>query len=280
MLDRRRARIPDRLWQALFYVLSGGGKRVRPALLLACFDACGGEEEDRRAMPAAMAVDCIHTYSLIHDDLPCMDDDDMRRGQPACHRRFDEATAVLAGDALQALAFELICDCEVPDAVRVALVRGLARAAGGQGMVGGQMLDMEAEGAAAIDLPQVEHIHLHKTGALLRFCCEAGALLAGADEERRRGCIRFGEAVGLLFQIVDDLLDVTATSAALGKRAGKDAARGKATSVALLGVDGARERAREMAALAADACRTLEEGRPGSATALMELTDYLLHRGS
>ncbi len=280
MMEQRRDRVPDRLWQAMCHSLLAGGKRVRPALVLGCFEACGGRDV-ACAMPAALAVDCLHTYSLIHDDLPCMDDDDLRRGRPTCHRQFDEATAVLAADALHSLSFALLTECPTGDEVRVALCRSLALAAGCQGMVGGQMLDMEAEGTGVCALAQVERIHLHKTGALLRFSCEAGALLAGADDEDRRRCVRFGEAIGLLFQIVDDLLDVTATRAELGKSAGKDVEQDKATYVSVLGVDGARERAREMADLALQACDGLRgEGADGGAAFLRQLTEYILNRGS
>ncbi len=282
IMARYQPSVPDRLWQAMRYSLLAGGKRVRPALLLACFDLCGGGDR-AKAMPAALAIDAMHTYSLIHDDLPCMDDDDLRRGHPTCHRKFDEATAVLAGDALQALSFSLLLEVDASDSVKAQLCRKLAQAAGCQGMVGGQMLDMEAERWSVEGLLQVERIHLHKTGALLRFSCDAGALLAGADATQQHHCIRFGEAIGLLFQIVDDLLDATASSSALGKSAGKDAAQQKATYVSLLGVEGARERAEEMASIALEACDALAAtvaDHNRDATPLRQLTEYILHRGS
>jgi len=284
MMDRYQRVVPNRLWQAMRYSLLAGGKRVRPALLLACFDLCGGGNWTH-AMPAALAIDCLHTYSLIHDDLPCMDDDDLRRGQPTCHRQFDEATAVLAADALQSLSFSLLTEVEASDATKVALCKNLAIAAGCQGMVGGQALDMEADSQSVHELLQVERIHLHKTGALLRFSCDAGALLAGANADQQHHCIRFGESIGLLFQIVDDLLDATASSSALGKSAGKDAKQNKATYISVLGVDGTRERAQEMADLALQACDALDATLNKTATGanstapLRQLTQYILHRG-
>jgi len=274
MLDARSAATPQRLLDAMRYSLLAGGKRIRPALLLECYAACGGGEP-QRAMPAALAIECIHTYSLIHDDLPCMDDDDLRRGKPTCHKQFDEATAVLAADALQALAFELIAEANLDAALRCRLTATLAVAAGCRGMVGGQLLDMQAEQNPEIGLLDVERIHLHKTGALLRWCCEAGALLAGADRDKLAACSRYGKAVGLLFQIADDILDVTASSAALGKSAGKDVAQQKATYVSLLGLSRARELASEMHELAIHACAPL-----GDAGAHLEaLVHYIQERG-
>ncbi|MDX8402194.1 MAG: polyprenyl synthetase family protein, partial [Mariprofundaceae bacterium] len=242
LLAERAQAIPERLLAAMRHSLLGGGKRVRPALVLECSAVCGGSLD--AAMPLALAVECMHTYSLIHDDLPCMDDDDLRRGRPTCHRAFDEATAVLAGDALQALAFELACGVAVAEAAAIA--QSLAVAAGARGMVGGQMLDIEAEAGGDLDWPHIERIHVHKTGALIRWCCEAGARVAGADPATVRALVRYGEAVGLLFQIADDILDATASTEALGKSAGKDARQRKATSVTLLGIARAHEMAAEM----------------------------------
>jgi len=273
MLARHRTGTPARLWQSMRYSLLAGGKRIRPALMRECFEACGGESD---IMPAMLGVECMHTYSLIHDDLPCMDDDDLRRGQPTCHRQFDEATAILAGDALQALAFELTLETECPDALRAELARMLAAAAGARGMAGGQILDMEAENEPPADVLAIERIHVHKTGALIRYCCEAGARLAGADAAHVDACARYGKAVGLLFQIADDILDATESSETLGKSAGKDAAQHKATYVSLLGLDGARETAREMHDLAIEAITTLgEAGQP-----LAALADFILERRS
>ena len=275
ILDARTAVVPERLLEAMRYSLLAGGKRIRPALLLECYAACGGKRP-AVAMPAALAIECIHTYSLIHDDLPCMDDDDMRRGNPTCHRRFDEATAVLAADALQTLAFELIAQSDADAELRCRLLHSLALAAGCQGMVGGQMLDMQAEsGSEGMDMLAVERIHLHKTGALLRWSCEAGAMLAGADAGALEACSRYGKAVGLLFQIADDILDVTASSAELGKSAGKDMAQNKATYVSVLGLQRARELADEMQELAISACRPM--GR--RAEHLQSLVHYIQERG-
>jgi len=203
------------------------------------------------ALPAAAAIECIHAYSLIHDDLPCMDDDDLRRGQPTVHRKWDEATAVLAGDALQALAFELLVTADCPAAAKVALVATLARAAGVRGMVGGQARDIAAETAATpLTLPQIERLQAGKTGALITWAACAGPRMAGADEGPLRA---YGDALGLAFQIADDILDVTGDAATVGKATGKDAAAGKATFVSLLGLDAARRRADALVQAACDA---------------------------
>ena len=278
MLAARASVVADILLEAMSYSLLAGGKRVRPGLLLETYRVCGGEDL-QRVMPAALAIECIHTYSLIHDDLPCMDDDDLRRGNPTCHKQFDEATAILAGDALQALAFELVAGMDVEAELRCELLRTLAIASGCQGMVGGQVLDMQAEFDAAagkhMELLQVERIHLHKTGALLHWCCEAGARLAGANATELDACSRYGKAVGLLFQIADDILDVTASSADLGKSAGKDAEQHKATYVSLLGLQRSRELADEMRDMALDACHPLA----GEGVPLKSLAHYILERG-
>jgi len=273
-LDQRAQTVPATLLEAMRYSLLAGGKRIRPALLLECFAACGGKERDA-AMPAAASIECLHTYSLIHDDLPCMDDDDLRRGMPTCHKKFDEATAVLAADALQALSFELLTELATSPETRVELVRRLAIAAGAQGMVGGQQLDIEGDGQRIDDVLLVERIHLHKTGALLCYACEAGAILAAANAEQLDACSRYGKAVGLLFQVADDILDATADDAALGKTAGKDAAQNKATYVSVLGLQKARELADEMRDLAIEALAPLGK----RAEHLRQLADYILERG-
>ena len=256
LLASRRNTIASSLWEAMSYSLLAGGKRIRPALIMECFKACGGQNSET-IMAAAMSIECMHTYSLIHDDLPCMDDDDLRRGMPTCHKKFDEATAILAADALQALSFELLAELPQKAETRVELIKRLAVASGAQGMVGGQMLDMEADAGGVNGVLEVERIHLHKTGALLCYCCEAGALLADADEEKLAACSRYGKAVGLLFQIADDILDATATSAELGKSAGKDEAQNKATYVSQVGLEKARELAEEMRDIALEACKPL-----------------------
>lgn len=278
MLEARASVVEKRLLAAMRYSLLAGGKRVRPALLLECYLACGGKDLERM-LPAAMAIECMHTYSLIHDDLPSMDDDDLRRGMPTCHRQFDEATAILAGDALQALAFELLAEMDVPEGIRISLMQKLAVAAGCQGMVGGQMMDMIAGVGAdnddVDDILSVERIHLHKTGALLSWCCEAGATLAMASAQEQDHCARYGRAVGLLFQIADDILDATASSSALGKSAGKDEVQNKMTYVSILGITRARELADEMHELAVESCRQMGE----RGERLRTLADYIKERG-
>ncbi len=275
-LDARAPAVPEQLLAAMRYSLLAGGKRVRPALVLEVYLACGGEQPDD-AMPAALAIECMHTYSLIHDDLPCMDNDDLRRGMPTCHKKFDVATAVLAGDALQALSFALLTQADWDESLVVALSRKMALAAGCQGMVGGQMMDMLEESSAVktSEILAVERIHVHKTGALICWCCEAGALLAGAERNIQDACVRYGKAVGLLFQIADDILDATASSEALGKSAGKDAEQHKATYVSILGLERARELAGEMCDLALEACEPLAE----RGEHLRELAHYILERG-
>jgi len=274
-LTQRRAVVPARLIDAMQYSLLAGGKRVRPSLVLTCFEACGGSDMSL-PMPAAVSIESMHTYSLIHDDLPCMDDDDLRRGKPTCHKQFDEETAVLAADALQALSFELLADLNVDAEVRVQLIKDMGIASGCQGMVGGQMMDILAENKAVDSVLEVERIHLHKTGELLRWSCEAGARLAKAEPEQFEACSRYGKAVGLLFQIADDILDTTATSEVLGKSAGKDEAQNKATYVSVLGVPKARELADEMCELALEACSSLD-GSGGQK--LRDLAVYILKRG-
>ncbi len=274
VMAERQHVVEPRLWDAMSYALLAGGKRVRPALVLACFKACGGTDESL-AMPAAVSIECMHTYSLIHDDLPCMDDDDLRRGNPTCHKKFDEATAVLAADALQTLSFELLTDMGASADTSLTLLRRLAIASGAQGMVGGQMMDMRAEAAGVHSVLEVERIHLHKTGALIRYSCEAGALLAGASEKELHACSRYGEAVGLLFQIADDILDATATSEDLGKSAGKDEAQNKATYVSIEGLQRARELAENLRSIARKACDDL----PHQGEDLHALADYILERG-
>jgi len=227
-----------------------GGKRLRGFLVLEGARMLGVPEAS--AIPAAAAIEALHAYSLIHDDLPCMDDDALRRGLPTVHVKWDEATAVLAGDALQTLAFELLCDPALGSAdVRLALVAGLAKASGIDGMVLGQALDIAAETSGTLTLDQITALQAGKTGALIGFAAEAGAVIAGAD----RGPLRaYAAALGLAFQIADDILDVTGDAAKTGKAVGKDADAGKATFVSLLGLDGARARA---VALVDQACAHL-----------------------
>jgi farnesyl diphosphate synthase len=231
-----------RLYEAMRYASVGGGKRLRPLLVVA---ACGLFHVDRqRALRVGLAVECIHVYSLIHDDLPCMDDDDLRRGKPTIHRAYDECTAVLAGDCLHALAFEVLADEATHEDpfVRSELVLELARASGPGGMAGGQMMDLMA-GEMELDLPTVTRLQQLKTGALIGFCLEAGAIMGRVPPEGRTSLRGYARDVGLAFQIADDLLDVEGEEAKTGKRVGKDGAAGKETFVSLLGVDRARQQA-------------------------------------
>ena len=243
--DAIRTRCPERLGRAMAYSLMAGGKRLRPVLCLLAAEACGGAAE--AALPAACALEMVHTYSLIHDDLPAMDDDDLRRGRPTCHKAFDEATAILAGDGLLTLAFEVVARHVRPAEAAVACTRILAEAAGPEGMVGGQMADLQAEGRDDATLDALEFIHRRKTGALLRAALRMGGIVAGADETSLRALDTYGRAVGLAFQIIDDLLDVQGDEAKLGKRVNKDSQLGKWTYPGLLGIEGSRQRARQLA---------------------------------
>ena len=244
---------PQTLSRAVRYSLFAGGKRLRPTLVLAAAEAVGGNMED--ALPSAAAFEMIHTYSLIHDDLPAMDDDSLRRGQPTSHVVFGEAMAILAGDALQAHAFEVIARPprrrRIPADGQARAIALLADAAGARGMVGGQVADLESEGRPA-DAETLLFIHRHKTGALIRASVEVGAIVGGGDEEAVVELRRFGEEIGLAFQIVDDILDVVGTAESLGKSAGKDAKAGKATYPAVHGLEDAKRRARDLGERALD----------------------------
>jgi farnesyl diphosphate synthase len=237
--------LEGRVADAMRYATLAGGKRLRPFLLVASARLFGVEGEP--ALRVASAVEMIHSYSLVHDDLPAMDDDELRRGQPTCHIQFDEATAILAGDALLTFAFEVLGDqaTHADPAVRCELMRGLAVAAGTAGMVGGQMIDLRAADNA-LDLDGITRLQNLKTGALIAFSCEGGAILGEAPAAARTALAAYGRDLGLAFQIADDLLDVEGSEADLGKAVGKDAGRGKATFVGLLGVDGARNYSREL----------------------------------
>lgn len=253
-----RAR-PVRLLEAMRYASLGGGKRFRPFLVVESAALFAVPEE--RSLMAGAALECVHCYSLVHDDLPAMDNDDLRRGRPTVHKAYDEATSILVGDSLLTFAFDILARPEThPDpAVRIALVFELARAAGLGGMAGGQMLDLAAEGRfaaapAKLDLAGVEELQAMKTGALLRYGCTAGALLGGADALQKQALTRFGAIIGEAFQIADDLLDVEGDAATIGKATGKDAGAGKATAVGILGVVKAKEK---LFALIAEAEKTL-----------------------
>ena len=227
-----------RLAEAVRYSLEAGGKRVRPVLCLLAAEAVGGSAA--QALPGALALDYVHTYSLIHDDLPAMDDDDLRRGRPTNHKVFGEGHAILAGDALLTEAFGVLAASDLDPIRRAEALTLLAEGAGWRGMAGGQALDLEGEQIKTYDLDHLRLIHRLKTGALLRCSLEIGAVLGGASGAERQALRAYGEAIGLAFQIQDDILDATATDAALGKRTGKDAGRGKITYPSLLGLEGAR----------------------------------------
>jgi farnesyl diphosphate synthase len=246
--DTLHARTPEnaRLLAAMRHAALLGGKRMRPLLVYATGEMLGATEATLDA--PAVAVELIHAYSLVHDDLPAMDDDALRRGQPTVHIAFDEATAILAGDALQTLAFQTLAEAPLPAEIGIALVRELALASGAAGMCGGQALDIEATGlGGAIALADLRRLHALKTGALLRAAVRFGAIVGAADADARAALDRYAEALGLAFQIRDDLLDIEADSATLGKTAGKDAAQNKATFPALLGIDGSRAKLAELA---------------------------------
>lgn len=239
--------IPARLLESMRYSLLAGGKRLRPVLALAWCEMLGGDSG--AAMPFAASLECIHTYSLIHDDLPAMDDDDLRRGRPSNHKQFDEATAILAGDGLLTEAFVLMTEAGVKGGLAadrvLRAVNVLGKAAGSGGMVGGQAVDMEFTGREApVPLEELQHMHAMKTGALITAACECGAILSGAADADVRNAREYGRAVGVAFQIVDDVLDVVGDEATLGKPVGSDEEQGKSTYPALVGLDKSRELAR------------------------------------
>ncbi|MFT8640604.1 MAG: polyprenyl synthetase family protein [Acetobacter orientalis] len=262
-----------RLIEAMRYATLGGGKRLRGYLAVETASLFGVSEQQSARVGAS--VEMLHAYSLVHDDLPAMDDDDLRRGQPSTHRKFDEATAILAGDALQTKAFEILAEpaTHTDASVRIALITAFAAASGAAGMVGGQMIDMEGEGRA-LPLDEVRHLHALKTGCLIRYSAEAGAILGQADAELQRRLRSYGANIGAAFQIADDVLDATATAEELGKTAGKDEASGKSTFVALLGIDGARTEAERLTKLA------IEDLAPFGAKAdrLKALAYYVIER--
>lgn len=273
LLPAEGARAP-RLIEAVRYALLAPGKRIRPFFVTASarlFDV-----EDIRALQAGAALECVHCYSLIHDDLPAMDDDDLRRGRPTVHKAFDEATAILAGDALLTFAFEILsAEATHPEAkVRGELIAELAKAAGKDGMAGGQMLDLGAESEKVADLGRIITLQAMKTGALFHFALSAGAILGQASMAERAALAVYADRIGLAFQIADDILDVEASSATLGKTAGKDKAAGKATYVDLLGLGGARAEARKLVHEAKDALRLFGD----KAAVFTGAADYVIGR--
>jgi farnesyl diphosphate synthase len=267
-------KVPDRLREAMRYSVLGGGKRVRPLLAYASGDLCGIPEATLDTIAAA--VELVHAYSLVHDDLPAMDDDDLRRGRPTTHRKFDEATAILAGDALQALAFEILCT-DAALAVRperqIKIIAWLARAVGPAGMVGGQALDLAAEGQR-LDEHALEEIHRRKTGQLIRASIMMPSELAELTATERENLDTFARDIGLVFQIRDDLLEVEQDTATLGKNAGSDATNDKSTYPSTLGIEGARRRATETQRRAIDALQALGEEAQGQ----LWLSDCILTR--
>lgn len=269
--------VPQPLGHAMRYAVLDGGKRLRPLLVLAACEAVGGQVA--AALRAACAVELIHAYSLVHDDMPCMDNDVLRRGKPTVHVQFGEADALLAGDALQALAFELLVPedtQQIPAVMQAELCRLLARAAGGQGMAGGQAIDLASVGKQ-LDREQLQHMHQLKTGALLQASVSMGAACGAAEGTVRTALAQYGAAIGLAFQVVDDILDVVADSATLGKTAGKDAENDKPTYVSLLGLQAAQEYARHLHQEAMQALQA--SGLPEACTALLRaLADKVIQR--
>lgn len=268
---------PDRLRESMEYSLMAGGKRLRPVLLLAFNRLLQGDGQ--AALPFASALEMIHTYSLIHDDLPAMDDDDLRRGRPSNHKQFDEATAILAGDGLLTEAFGFMLDSALerglPATVVLQAMRMMVRSAGCGGMVGGQVLDMNMTGRSGVELDELRAMHAMKTGALITAACACGAILAGADLDDLRRATAYGKEVGVAFQIVDDILDVTGDEASLGKPVGSDEAQGKVTYPSLVGL----ERSRSLAeAHAAEAVRQLGPYHGPEREFLEELAHYIVER--
>lgn len=266
---------PERLLSAMRYSLGAGGKRLRPVLCLSCAALCGAVSE--KVLPFACAIEMIHTYSLIHDDLPAMDDDDFRRGKPSCHKAFNEALAILAGDGLLTDAFALAASSPLaPGDVLRAIIR-LAEAAGSAGMVGGQALDMEYTGLANISLSRIRHMQSLKTGAMIEASCACGAILAGAPQDRVDAVSDYGKFLGRAFQVVDDVLDITGDSATLGKPAGSDQEKGKNTCPSVLGVEESMRLAREDGEKARSA---LKDFSGPEAAFLQALVTYILNRRS
>jgi geranylgeranyl diphosphate synthase type II len=266
---------PASIHEAMRYSLFAGGKRVRPILAIAAAEALGAKTAD--LTPLAASLELIHTYSLIHDDLPAMDDDDFRRGRPTCHKVYGEAIAILAGDGLLNMAFEVLSDPRRTKSVSanrlLSIIREIGAASGVHGMVGGQVVDMESEGRD-IDLPTLEYIHMHKTGALIRASVRVGALYAKAGEKQLKSLTRYGEKIGLAFQITDDILDITGKLNEIGKDVGSDLKKGKKTFPGFYGLEGSRSRANEVADKAIYSLREFDR----KADPLRELARYIVNR--
>ena len=263
----------QRLHDAMHYSLFNGGKRVRPMLVYAAAQAINSHSDAQDLDKAASAIEMIHSYSLVHDDLPAMDDDDLRRGKPTCHIAYDEATAILAGDALQALAFEQLASLNSSSDTRVALIRSLSQAAGPLGMVGGQAIDL-ASVNQQIDLPQLQTVHQLKTGALIRAAVSMGATVAGASAEQLSALDDYASAIGLAFQVTDDILDIESDTETLGKQQGADLALNKPTYPALLGLAGAKEKAQQLQQQALQALAGFDQ----AAQPLRDLAAYIITR--
>ncbi len=272
-LEKRE--IPERLKASMLYSLQAGGKRIRPVLCLVCASLCGMNEDN--VLPFAGSIEMIHTYSLIHDDLPAMDDDDLRRGKPSNHKAFDEATAILAGDALLTDAFGLACTTNTDLTFLLSALKELSFAAGSSGMVGGQELDMLFTGKKNLSLDDIKVMQSMKTGALIRASCVCGALLAGAKSEIIDSISSYGSALGAAFQIADDILDITSDTVTLGKPAGSDEKSDKNTYPSIIGVKNSRQEAQEYAMIAKDA---LSEFTGNDAEFLISLADYVVQRAS
>lgn len=262
---------PQQLYRAMHYALLNGGKRVRPMLAYASGELL--EISPQQIDPAAVAIEMIHAYSLVHDDLPAMDDDDLRRGKPTCHKAFSEATAILAGDALQSSAFETLSNADAPAAVRLQWVQQLSTASGAEGMVGGQMVDLEAE-QQTLDIEALRTMHRKKTGALIRASVLMGATPAQADNTTLQQLTTFADAIGLAFQVQDDILDIEGESSVIGKPQGSDIAQGKSTFVSLFGVDGAKQQLQQLHQQALDSLSSLG----GTGTALAEIAHFIIVR--
>jgi geranylgeranyl diphosphate synthase type II len=266
---------PKEIHEAVRYSVFAGGKRLRPILVLAAAEAAGGQVE--HALPAAAAIELIHTYSLIHDDLPAMDDDDFRRGRPTCHKVYGEALAILAGDALLTQAFILLSgepsSIRADAVARLRVINEIAQAAGSRGMVGGQVVDILQEDRE-VDLATLLYLHTHKTGSLIRACLRVGGIISSAGSEQMEALTRYGDRIGLAFQIVDDILDLEGSLEALGKRAGSDLRKKKATFPGLLGLEESRQRARSLVGEAKHALSVF--GDRGAA--LGAIADYVVVR--
>ena len=276
LCDRYLGALPPRVGEAVRYSIMGEGKRLRPLLLLAAYHSCGGSGD---VYALAASVEIVHAYSLVHDDLPCMDNDIVRRGRPTTHRLYGARIAAVAGVAMVPLAARAAADAAralgLPRTSRQDIVRELMRASGAGGMVGGQLLDLDGEGRS-LSLPELERVHSAKTGALIAASVRIGGIAAGADDRQRRALERYGGAIGLAFQIADDVLDATSTTAALGKTAGRDAVLGKSTYPSLLGVDGAVARAARLA----EEGRTALEAADLLTTELARLASFVVDRKS